>query len=373
MTEYKFPTNFNSQGFNLSSPIVQNMFINNPPPFPVEGFNTPPQPMMNFGYGYNMPQNSNVGYMANNTSEYVDPNARYGTITPFVQGVSQPPNYGGYNNYYGNTFAGYYNPYMQQYQMQQQAQLEAIQAKQRADMESRIWKAISRGLNSISKNPIEDIEEHVKQYDPIDFEEKRKELQNYKKLVIKVKVVRGDKVICDPERDGYYRAQEYLEALGRRYELEEYRMTERLVNAELYGIPYNLELARKVEVNNMIYDAHKADYPDSMGLAEYLSKAGKIYSEALVYEDRMRRLDMMEKYNESRFKGVVRSSQQQLTPFVNNTNDLAYNMVFTQPPEVSGVYPGPTLGSLEIKMPDHIRSKYEQRRQEFLNKIKVGR
>lgn len=359
--------NFNNSGFNMNSPIIQNTFG-------VSGYN--PMSMaqqQNPNLGYPM-QTPIVGGTFNEFKDsqngYIDPNMRQNnqqTFSPFV-GVQQNPMGFDYNSmpnspFYNNLYTNYYNPYMAQYQQQQQAQLQAIEYKQRAEMESRIWKSISRGLNAISEHPIENIEEHLKQYDPVDPDEYRKRMSAKEEIQLKVKLVNAnDEVICDPISAGYYETERQLRQYYQyNYYSNETQKTTQLVQVELYGIPYNLELARKVEYNNSMYDAAKKEFDDSMGVIAFFNNAGILVSRALTYEAMMRKQDMSLQYNQQMFKNRLLDGQ--------TVQDKYYAQTFSMPPEYSGIYPGPTLGSLEITVPNRLRNKYEERRAQFLNAI----
>lgn len=361
--------NFINMGFNMNSPIVQNTLGGNyvPPNFNM--------PIASGGYN-NVYVPSPMQQPMMQQNGYVDPNAmQQNTFSPFVTNTS--PLGFNYNNmpnssFYNGLYNQYYNPYMERIQMQQQAQIQAIEAKQRAEAESRIWKGISRGLNNISDCPIENIEDHLKQYDPIDPNQVMLNQMKSTKNTLRVKLVTEtiteneeikEEVICDPKAVGYYETQEQMRNYyGFNFIRQDKENTMRLTNVELFGIPYNIELARKVEYNNSMYDAHKKEFGDDMGLIEYLNKAGILYSNALVYENMMRKMNLTNNYNQNNFRNKLLDGK--------NLNEQYFAQTFgNMNSEYTGIYPGPTLGSLEVTVPNRLRNKYEERRAQFLNSI----
>lgn len=348
--------NFNNGGFNMSSPIVQNM---------LGGNNIPPNNNSNQYINYQQPmqQPQQLINPFTSTGNFNNPNPN-----PLGFNYQNMPNSPFYNNLFGN----YYNPYMgnnnMNYNYQQQYErARRIDEWNRAQEEAKVWKTISRGINSIIDNGIEDIEEHVKQYDPIDYNAYVRELKEQckPKQTLKVRLVKGDEIICDPIANGYYENEEKSEQYSPNAQYMEYvevREYNRLVSADLYGIPYNVELARIVERNNQIYDRHKAEFGDDVGIIEFLNRAGSLYAEALMFESQMRAMDMKTKYDPNSFASRINSNKK------HQMEDYFSTCFFGGPPEVTGMRA--TLGgNLEVTVPNHIRNKYEERRAQFLQTI----
>lgn len=383
-------TNFGDTGFNVNSPLVQNMFANSTyPGYTGMAYSTPKPPIdLNMGYPMDIPVTTK-SFSTDDNNESVEktipiqyqynsmPSQSQQLVSPFNIGYSyqQPQNPIGFNYYnmpnnsfYNNLYNNYYNPYMAQYQQQQQKQLQEIEARQRAEAESRVWKHISRGLNAISNNPLkgEELEEHLKQYDPVDFNEYKRNIIKGNKSTLRVRLVSGEDIICDPAKNGFYSTEDYRvsDQYSEYIKKQEQAKSEQLVYVELYGIPYNMEIARRIEYNNQMYDARKKEFPDSMGLIEYLNNAGALYSEALMYRYKMKKLDLSNRYDQSNFRERILSGAKSF--------EEMYVAQCFGPPDISGVRPGPSLGSLEVSLPPHLASRsneYERRREEFLNNI----
>ena len=305
--------------FNFNSPIINNTF---------GGTQIPPNPIMNFGGNYNT------------NSGYIDPVVRQ----PQLQQYNQYPNMMGANSsYYNGIYNGYYNPYL----AQRQREIQEIEAKEQAKRVANVWKKLSRACNEALHIEIEDWDEHLKQYDPV-FEVKEVE-----KINLKVKLVKEDngEVICDPEKSGYYSRIIYKQ--------DEDACVLNLMRVEATAIPFNVPLAMRVEQNNRIYDQSKAKFGDSMGLAEYLSKAGELYSEALMAQYIERRNNMKNVYDSDSFKKLLEK---------NRGGSGYFSGTFSQ--ELSpGLRTGPTLGSLEVTVPEHLGRKYNEVRQRFMESI----
>lgn len=303
--------------FNYTSPIVNNI---------LGGNQIPPNPIINFGA---------INY--NQGGGYVDP-------------VSRPPQYQQQypnnmmmgSSYYNNIYNGYYNPYL----AQKQQELREIEEKEQARRVANIWKRMSRACNEALHIDIEDWDEHLKQYDPV-FETKTPERSG-----IRVKLIREDEVICDPEKFGYYNRVIYKQ--------DEDSITSNLIRITATGIPYNYQLAMRVEYNNRIYEQSKAKFGDNMGLAEYLDKAGELYSEALVSKYMERRNNMKNIYDSSDFKKLLQQ---------NGSGDGYFSTTFARQEISPGLFTGPTLGSLEVTVPEHLGRKYDEVRQRFMQSI----
>ena len=83
-----------------------------------------------------------------------------GNMINMANGYNQPMMNMG--QYYGGFHTGYYNPYLAQ---QRQKQIEA-QQRQEQIQNAETFKSISRRINKMMGKSDEEIEEHVKQYDP---------------------------------------------------------------------------------------------------------------------------------------------------------------------------------------------------------------
>lgn len=299
--------------FNMNSSIVNNV---------LGGF-IPPNPIMNVG-GVNYNQQT------------IDPVAQQ---TSFQQYIN--PQLMNQGSFYNNIYNGYYNPYL----AQKQQQIQEIEQKEQAKKVAEVWKKLSRACNEALDNKIENWDEHLKQYD---LNNKVEEEKSTLKVVL---INDKDEVICDPKKVGYYSNRPTF--------TNETDIIKNLIRIEMTAIPYNIQMANKVLLNNKMYDETKKKFNDSMGLIEYLDKAGELYSDALMAEYRTRKNNMKNTYENDTFKELLKH---------NSSKDSYFNQCFS-PEYYSGIRPGSTLGSLEVTLPEHIGSKYNEVRQRFMDSI----
>lgn len=254
-------------GFNQGS-VVGNFYSNGGI---YNGLNISPQPIGNImnisGYGYN---NNNQGIM------------------------------GGYYNPYNQ---GYYNPYLIHKQQQALEAQKREQQRQQAD----IWKKLSRNVNAVT-NTIDDIEKHVKKYDPTDTQsEDYLEMIKYNKL-----------------------------------------MNLRQVNNEN---SMNLNIQK---INNQIEETKKK-YPDDMSLMDFFDKAGEMILEIRLEDMRNKQRDVSQLYDRDGYQSLIKSHS-------GNTN--YFNSVFgdRQRREVN-------IDDLEVNLPNSISNEFYEKKRAFLESI----
>lgn len=164
----------------------------------------------------------------------------------------------GYNNgnmgYYNNTYNGYYNPYL----VQRQREIEEAQQRENIQQQADIWKKLSRGCHAALGSDIEDMEEHLKRYDPVPVEQHQEE--------------------------------------------EHYNT---LVNLALHGNDYNARVFNAIESNNRLYEKNKERFPDTTSLSDFMANAGELYAEAMMRETKEQEKDVGRLYNSAQYKKLI--------------------------------------------------------------------
>lgn len=213
----------------------------------------------------------------------------------------------GYNQ---GMMGGYYNPHAQSYYNpylihQQQQKLES-KMKEEKKKQSEIWKKLSRNVNSAT-GLIENIEDHVKRYDPIEENN-----------------------------------EEYIEEM-------KYHKLQSIQNNHVVN---NVRINAVVEIHNRT----KSEFPDEMSLAEYFDKAGQLIVEARIEESRNRQRDVSRLYDRTQYSDLVK---------MHSRDNNYFNSVF------AGGYRNPhvSIDDMEVKLPDSISNEYFDKKRAFLESI----
>ena len=282
----------------------------------------------------------NQGYM---------PSYGYNNWNPYNPNVN--PNYN--SAFYSGGFSNYFNPYLYKAaQDRQEREQKALMEKERAFrlQEAEIFKKISRACNTFRGNDIEDMEEHLKQYDPPEIPD-----PNKKSKTLKVCIIRYDD---DGNVVSVYRP-------GKEYDMtkptdrEEEAISLHLMQAAPYMIEGNIFEYRKVLIRNAMYDEAKRRIPDNVGIIEFLNS----YANPLM-------LDIRQEQNLKYAKEQMLTRSTNFKDVINFKRD--YKPLFQQfigNPSETGITVT-DKGGLEITPPQNIMSNYEQRKAEFLRAIK---
>jgi len=184
----------------------------------------------------------------------------------------------GYNNmgYYNNVYNNHFNPYL----MKQQQELEAARQREEQSQQSNMWKTLSRNCNTIMGNT-EDLEDHLKRYDPVTITEQINEEANYN----------------------------------------------RLVNLQINGIynnPHHMEAIRR---QNLIADQSKQRFPEGTNLATFLDGAGELYAEMMDRKIKESNKNVGRLYNSDHYKQLISIHNRDVNGFKNtNIDDLEVSL-----------------------------------------------
>ena len=264
------------------------------------------------------------------------------------------PNYN--SAFYGGAFANYSNPYMDRIMQERREREErALMEQQRAFRveEAKIYKKLSMACNAYRGYDIENMEEHLKQYDPPELPD-----FNKKPKLIKVclefyddngNVTKVQKCWKDYERTALTERQEDA-------------LTQHLIEAAPYMIEGNVFALAKIQRHNQIFEAEKQKHPDNIGIVEYFNEhAGELLREAKVAECQKYMEQQMLKRDRN-FSEIINFGKNYRTLLQQSFGD----------PEVTGITVT-DKGGLSITPPANIMSNYEKRKAEFLNSIKAVR
>ncbi len=274
--------------------------------------------------------------------------------SPIIQSLGSMPNQGvlpnlnmgnniisignnGYNQqnlggYYNNNY--YYNPYL----FQQQEMLRIAQQKEEARKQSDVWKLVSRKVNTILGNEID--EEKLKElYDPKFAEEYDDDAID---TPIKVKIIDSEGNETKFKEVGKGKVVPiHLQSLR----------SNTLMDLHLNWTGINPQVNNMINRMNQIYDESKRRFPDDISLYEFLKNAGELYVEGMIERDRKNRKDKTQVYSATDYSKLL--------------NAHSHNSFF---PEVFGSQ-RPDLGDMEITLPSHLKNERDQRRQMFLDAI----
>lgn len=240
--------------------------------------NIPPQSIIGNFYNNTIPQPQPIGGLLNNGIGY--------------------NNMGGYYNPYGNT--QYYNPYL----IHKQRQEMEAQRKKEQQAQSNIWKTLSRNVNSVTHS-VENIEEHIKKYDIVEYEQ----------------------------------SEEYLEE--RKY----FKLASLSVKSQ-----YQTNSTSIMYVNNEIQKV-KSRFPDDMGMCEFFENFGEIYLEEKIRQQKEKRKDLSGLYNKNHYN--------QLVNMHSNSNNQ-YNRVFNN---------NVNIDDMEIHLPTSLSNEYHERKRKFIESL----
>lgn len=224
--------------------------------------------MMNIGYGYNQ------GYM------------------------------GGYYSPNSNTGGGYYNPYL----MHQQQKKYEEELKEDQKRSANIWKKISRNVNSVVGS-INDIDEHVKKYDPVESNSYYQDVQEYNKLL-------------------------NLNSIGPQPEFN----------------------TSRIQIINSNIEKRKEEFPDDMSLTEYFEKAGSLVLEARLAQSKKNQKNISKLYDGDQYSQLVK---------MHSGNNNYFNTVFSNRHNSKDI----SIDDMEVKLPDNISNEYYERKRKFLESI----
>lgn len=220
----------------------------------------------------------------------------------------------GYNNnmnmggYYSNVYNGFYNPYLVAQQQQ------AIEAQRREEQRkhSDMMKMISKNVNKALGNDIENMEQHLKQYDPVE--------------------------------------QQAVEI-----DFEE-QTTYRLMNIRQHGGTVNPQVAAYINGINNMYDKTREEFPSDMSMYDFNNKAGKLYMDMLIEENNRKSKQLNQLYNSEQFNQLLK---------MHNSGNGYFSSAFSNKPAGMDV----SIDNMEVHLPSHLQNVYQQRKQAFFNEI----
>lgn len=239
---------------------------------------------------------------------------------PFYQGtignmVSMSPGYNGAMNnmggYYGGMHQGYYNPYLIE---QQRKEAEARQ-RQVEIQNAEILKMVSRNVNKALGMTDEQIQEHVKKYDPQFVQETRL----------------TDKQIAEMN-------------------------TAKLM--DLDSRPQTMSYQQQMYMSAVIKERQRMNeaFPPEMGLAEFFEKFGEEEYNMKMQELKSQQRQLNNLYNSSQYNDLLN---------MHNSSSNYFNSVFGK-----GQNNIPTtIDDLEVKLPSSISQEMQMKKMKFLNAI----
>lgn len=213
---------------------------------------------------------------------------------------------GGYYNPYGNTNNNYYNPHLM---YQQQRAMEA-QRKEEERQQSDLWKKLSRNANKIH-HLVDDIEEHVKRYDPVEINDDMQEEMRYNKLAS----------LTSTQQTNYDQS------------------------------------GRIVSQVNTVIQQTKEVFSDDMDLVEYFEKAGELILEARIQDNRNKQRDVSKLYSGSGYKDLIN--------YHSSGNNSYFNSVFRNNMGNKNI----NIEDMEVTLPPNIGNEYHTRRSQFMDAI----
>lgn len=220
------------------------------------------------------------------------------------QGYNTQGQMGGYYNPYNS---GYYNPHLM---YQQQKALEA-QQKEEERQQADLWKKLSRNANKIH-HQIDDIEEHVKRYDPIDCNQELQDMDRYNRLASLTSTQQTN-----------------------------YDTSGRIIS----------------QVNTIIHQT-KQVFSDDMDLVEYFEKAGELILEARIQDNRNKQRNLSKLYNGNSYKDLINYHS-------TGPRNSYFNSVFRNNMDNRNI----NIDDLEVTLPSNIGNGYHERRSMFMDAI----
>lgn len=193
----------------------------------------------------------------------------------------------GYNNNAGGYYNGMYNNYYNPYLHQQRMEMEKAKLREEAQGQAGIWKMLSKGCNQALGNNVENMDEHLKKYDPV-YED-------------------------NPQ---YQQEQEYYHLLTLNHN----------------GIELRERIRSNFEAQNVIFSREKETRPDNMSLVEFCSTAGELYAEAMTNEARDKQRNVSKLYNQDQFRQLIDIHNARVNGFKNTSID---DMEVTLPAHLS--------------------------------------
>lgn len=232
---------------------------------------------------------------------FIPPNPIGNIVNMGGMGYNMNPQQMNMGGYYNNSYT-FANPYLIAKQQEMyEAQMREAQ-RQQADMMKTLVSKVNRALGQ------ETSEELLKMYDPVYVKQDDEELMTYK-----------------------------------------------LLDVNNNGLNYNPRIVASIEAHNKIYDKHKEQFPDEMGIMEFHDKAGVLCREMLLQQAEDKQRDLSQLYSREEYRKLL--SKYKGTTYI----DSIYN----------GKMPGPIgIDDMEISLPERIKNVYAERRQKFLNSFK---
>lgn len=307
-------------GFNYGSPTVNYVMggMSNIPPNPIgntlnigsQGYNNyNPAVYQQQGY-YN--QYGQMQYQQPVYSNQSIPQPPVGSFNPYYG----QPQVAGYNSYYGG-----YNYLMNPYLMQQQQKAAEAAYKEQLRQESDIMKTVSRIVHrSIGDmDQYEDFDNFLTQYDPVEVQqEDREEEFKYNKLANLI-----------PNHSGDY----YIQNCAR------------------------------------VSEKYKQDYPDSMGLFDFLNNAGTLYLNAVIEQTNALNRNAKLQYDTDNYKRILESHRSSSSYFNSLlTGGIPSSTITVDDMEIELPSSPGDSARIVVNCPSHLK-EYAARKQAFLDNI----
>jgi hypothetical protein len=219
----------------------------------------------------------------------------------------------GYNNvnmggYYTGAYNGYYNPYLaakqQEIQLAQQKELE----RKNSDM----LKRISRNVNKALHSDIEDMDQYLKQYDPV------------------------------------YPGQD---------DNSEDSITHKLLNLHYNGSYVDMSAVQLVQYHNQMFDQAKKEFPDDMSMYEFHEKASELYLQARIVRQKDTQKDISKLYNSSEYNQLINMHGKGSANYFDSVFKGGASQQETN------------IDDMEIKLPNHLCNQFEERKRMFIESI----
>ena len=231
-----------------------------------------------------------------------------GNMVSMGQGYNNMQNMGGY---YGGMHPGYYNPYL----VEQQRKAQEAKQRQIEIQNAEVFKMVSRNVNKALGMSDEQIEEHVKKYDPQFVQEKRM-------------------------------TQEQITDMN----------TQRLM--ALDSKEESMSYQQQVYFTNVYKERERMNslFPPEMGLAEFFENFGEEEYNMKMQQMRTQQRQLGNLYNSSQYNDLLS---------VHNKSSNYFNSMFG-----GGQNHIPTtIDDLEVKLPSSIAQEMQAKKMRFLNAI----
>lgn len=262
-------------------------------------------------YGYNSSYNQQQ-YNYN----YTIPKSPIGNVAG-MPGSTMGIGNNGYNGgYYSNTYSNYYNPYV----ASKQQEILRAQQMEYQRRETDIMKKMSKQANRYNGKEMSE-EELNKIYDPQS---------------------------CQQYNQGY--TQEMYEAM------QTHKLMMHAINQRLNKLPKPVN--EQEQIHYTVSSKYKEQFPDDMGVFEYLDNAWKIAQEAKDEELRREQRNLSKLYNRNQYNELLKMHS--------NTSNY-FNSALTNPMGTSH-YSNANIDDMEISLPEALK-KSNLRKQQFLDSI----